>query len=593
MSFLILITRESCARGVSLLNKLTELFMERRGYSMDYLKDIESSSHADLKDVDVLAERLHSIHEAKSRIVILPDFDMDGIMSGVLGFAALAEMGFLVSLFIPTPDKYGFDAAVIDRLMDEYPDTKSIITCDVGSSCFEGVNTAKFKYNLEVLVTDHHTVPKTPVPADVLVNPLRTDDSYEHKGICGAYVFYQCLKYYADKYCPIFTREQVSRLRIFAGVGTISDSMPVLYENRSLVRDAISICRYVFAEGNEDIVNAIPGCNIYRRAFRGLYEILHMFETEGKISCPDNIDESFFGFYLAPMFNSVKRMNGSMDLAFGSFFSADREDCITRLQEMNEERKSMVEDYLSQLLESDQPFAPFIYLCDAPSGILGLLATKLMKMYGVPVIVLKSDEDVNDPNFVLYRGSGRSPEWYQYMDRVQHNGPAGVTIEGHQLAFGIRMQDFIVPLLYAYLQEDVRGVMDTLEVSDEPYDIVISTLGDGDTDIDIPVFRGFVHDMHNLKPFGKGFAEPLLLFRFRIGEGDVQIIGSNKQHLKIVMPYGFNILCWNQAAAVSQFTSKEAVVSVAGRIEENSFQGVTSVVFVGEIMNVQEGDKDV
>lgn len=575
------------------MNKLTELFLQRRGYSPDYLSEIESPTHGNLKDVDILCSRLHAVYEAKTRIVILPDFDMDGIMSGVLGFAALAEMGFLVSLFIPTPDKYGFDADVIDRLMEEYPDTKTIITCDVGSSCFEGVNAAKFKYNLEVLVTDHHTVPKTPVKADVIVNPLRPDDPYEHKGICGAYVFYQCLQYYADTYCSVFTREQISRLRVFAGVGTISDSMPVLYENRALVRDAVSICRFVFAEGDENIVNAIPGCNVYRRAFRGLYEILHMFEDEGKISCPDNIDESFFGFYLAPMFNSVKRMNGSMELAFGSFFSAEREDCIVQLQELNERRKTMVEEYLTRLLESDQPFAPYIYICDAPSGILGLLATKIMKLYGVPVIVLKQDEDVNDPNFVLYRGSGRSPEWYPYMDKVRHNGPAGVTIEGHQLAFGIRMQDFVVPMLYAFLHKDVADVMDTLEVSDEPYDFVISTVNDGDVNIDIPLFRGFVRDIKSLKPFGKGFTEPSVLFRFRLSDGEVQIIGSNKQHLKINMPYGFNVLCWNQAAAVSQFTSKDAVVSVSGCIEENDFQGITSVVFVGEIVNVQEGDKDV
>lgn len=569
------------------MNQLTQLFFSRRGYTPEFLNDIENPVHGNLKDVDVLADALLEIHDNHETIVVLPDFDMDGIASGVLGIAGLCELGFDAYLYSPKTDKYGFSESDIDAIMTLFPNVKAIITCDVGSSCYDAVAYGKAK-GIKMLVTDHHTVSGSPIKADVFVNPMRSDDEYEHKGICGAYVLYQCLQYYADKYYDALCRERISLLRVFAGIGTVSDSMPVLYENRALIRDAISICRYIYAEGSDTVVNMIAGHPVYCNAFRGLYCVLRMFETEGKISCPDNIDESFFGFYLAPMFNSVKRLNGDMRLAFGAFYGLDREDCIAKLNLMNEERKSMVDHYLTEILDSCQSFAPFIYITDAPSGILGLLATKLLRLTGVPALVLRVDDESDEAGCVVYRGSGRSPEWYSFMSRVKNMGPDGVVIEGHQLAFGIKMHDFVLPILYSFLQSDVHSVFDTLEHDAQPYDIVISTLGDGDIGLNLSVLHAFVRDMNHLKPFGRSFAKPNILLKFKVSDGEWSVIGSNKQHLKIILPYGFSVLCWNQAAVLNSTFNGNDIVRVTGDVDENEFMGNTSVVFVGDFSGVTE-----
>ena len=556
------------------MNKLTELFLKNRGYDVDFLSSIDIPTHKDLKDIDMLSNHLKEIYDKNQNLVIIPDFDMDGIMSGVLGFAGLSELGFRVSLFIPNPkDGYGFTEESIERLLTEYPNTDAIITCDVGIDCHEGIRAAKAR-GLKVLITDHHKVLSMP-DADVVVDPMREDDSYEHKEICGAHVLYQCLEYYANKYTDFHMKEQISRLRVFAGIGTVSDSMPVLYENRAIIRDAISICRYIYSEGDEVIVNSLPGSNVYRRAFRGLYDLLDVFSAEGKISSLKDMDETFFGFYLAPLFNAVKRMDGNMTDAFNVFFGRDRKECIGKLYQMNEERKLLVEEYLDAMDESNQPYAPYIYMTDAPAGLLGLLAMRKMLVNGMPVIVLNKTSHG-------YSGSGRSPEWYPFLERTK---TLPIYAAGHEGAFGVRIdEDSVFDMLFMFLTSDVADVYENTPKVEREYDFVISSLGDGDTLIDIPLFIDFLHDMTMLKPFGINFPAPELLLKFRAKDGLWEAMGSNRQHLKVTLPQGFEVLAWNQAGILNNIDDKSSkIIEIKGTLNKNEWMNNVGVNFIGNV----------
>ena len=149
---------------------------------------------------------------------------------------------------------------------------------------------------------------------------MRLDETYSHPKICGAYVFYQCLCFYADTYCDPIVREQICRLHVFAGIGTISDSMPVLYENRKLLQDSIGFCRFLYFYGPEFVFDMMDGCDVYRKAFYGLYLVIKHLIDEGKIKDERDIDEVLFGYYIAPMFNAPKRMNADMTIPFSVFF---------------------------------------------------------------------------------------------------------------------------------------------------------------------------------------------------------------------------------------------------------------------------------
>ena len=203
------------------MNRLLERMFENRGYSKDMIISMDEPLGGKLLDIDLFCSVLHQAYLNHDPVVILSDFDMDGIMGGVIGYAGLAELGFSVSLFCPDPSEgYGFSKKTIDRLLSEFSNTKVIVTADTGISELDSISYAK-SLGMTVLVTDHH-VQKQVSAADVIVDPSRLDEVYPNPGICGACVLYFCLKEYAALYGTLFQQEQIDRLCLFAGIGTVA-----------------------------------------------------------------------------------------------------------------------------------------------------------------------------------------------------------------------------------------------------------------------------------------------------------------------------------------------------------------------------------
>lgn len=565
------------------MNRLIDVCFDRRGYTTDFLKDIDDPSHDDLINIHELCAELKDVHDSGRRLVILPDFDMDGIMSGTLGFAGFSELGFAVSLFRPSPsDGYGFNSETVDRLLTEYPDTAAIITCDVGITCSEGIARAHER-GVRVFVTDHH-MQSGDCSADIIVDPNSEAQDYGKDvrigGMCGAAVFWNVLDCYAEAYGNEFIGEQIRRLRVFAGIGTVSDVMPMLYGNRELVRDACGICRLVHGTGDTFFVDNMLGSRAYVSAFRGLYAALDVFFENGKLTKPSDIDEEFFGYYLAPMFNSVKRMDGDMDTAFGVFFGTSPRDDARELFELNEKRKATVARYYDQLMDGDQDGAPFVYVSDAPAGILGLLATKVLASTGMPVVVVRQDGS-------RYHGSGRAPAWYPALTMLHKEG---FWAAGHDGAFGVGVTDRReLGSLSAFLERSAKEVYAELpeeETTAQGADIVISTLGDGDTDIDIPLFAEYVSELRDFAPFGRGFEAPVVEFRFAPEDAEWSTMGSLKQHVKGRFAHGFELLVWNGAAHLREWQQAN-VIRAYGKLGINAFAGRRTVNFIGQSVEVE------
>ena len=147
-------------------NALTELFLNRRGYSYQYMQKIDDAQHQKLKNIEQMVSVLHGIHERHEKIVVMPDFDTDGIDAGVIGFAGLSELGFNVGLYRPDPTNgYGIKVEDIQKVLQQFPDAKYIISCDVGITCYDAFFYA-YQHGLKVLVTDHHEEMEVKKPAE-------------------------------------------------------------------------------------------------------------------------------------------------------------------------------------------------------------------------------------------------------------------------------------------------------------------------------------------------------------------------------------------------------------------------------------------
>lgn len=559
-------------------NVLIETIFRNRGYTDEFLYSINNPDHGLLKDIDTLVAELKDIHDSGQVITIYPDFDMDGIAAGSCLFAGLSELGFNARLFTPDPSKgYGITVETIDDALSMHPDTQVFITCDTGIDRNEEADYCHSK-GIRFLVTDHH-IQRAVSTADIVVNPMRSDETYEHPLICGAFVAYQVLQRYADLYTNSYTIDQIRRLRVFAGIGTVSDTMPVLWENRQVIRDAIDICRLVYGDGSDTSVSTIRGCDVYRRAFWGIYELLKVYETYGVITDIDSINEEFFGFYLAPAVNSVKRLDGDTARTFGVFFGNNRTADVEYLYALNNQRKREVADAIEALSSTYQPFAPYIYYSDARAGILGLIAQKLMSESGVPTIVFRFDG-------TSYHGSGRCPAYYH--DISEHFDYVG----GHAGAFGCGINTYEkIEALYEYLKKDVPDVLSTVDTEFKP-DYVISPDWTADCGIDISVFEDYINGIQRYRPFGRDFPAPSGMFRF--SNTDVlsqtsnkkpgwETMGKSKQHLKINFANGFDVICWNQAHLITQKDSFDEH-EIVGDLKFSEYMGVRSVVFVGDFV---------
>ena len=568
------------------MNRLIQKIFENRGYTQDFLREVNDPSYERLMDIDTMCVRLKEIHDMGLRITVYPDFDMDGIASGVVGYSGLCELGFNAALYIPDPSEgYGVSQKSVADLLYKYPGTNVIISCDTGIGALEAAQYCKIA-GVEFLVTDHHKQ-DTVIPASIIVDPMRKDETYPH-AICGAFVFWQVLMRYAELYGTYLMQDQIARLKVFAGIGTISDSMPLLYENRQLVRDAVMICRLIYGDGSTSSVACIPGTDQYRLAFWGLYDFMKVCETNGVIKSPEDIDEDFFGWYLAPIFNSAKRMNGDMSKAFGIFFCGNygvenpRSDFAQYLYNLNSERKTLVAQKYREIMTSPQPYAPYIYLSDADPGVLGLLAMKLMKNSGMPTFVMNDHGAGYSGN--RYSGSGRSPEWFDSITILQDL--SYFFIAGHEHAFGCGVDNEThLSQMFQYLSVLVPNIVSRIEIKEAKPDYTIYTQwGRGDVGIDLMVFDEYLNDIEDIKPFGKGFEEPVGCIRFT--NRDViewRRIGSAKEHLKISLMGGFDILCWNQGALISQ-KDKFENHTVIGSLGRSEYRGVISINFTGDFV---------
>lgn len=576
------------------MNILIEKMLAKRGITPDIWESYNDPGHGLLAHVDELAEKLHQVHDAGEEITILPDFDMDGIMSGTVGYAGLSALGFDVNLFVPNPkDGYGFGRRQIDRLLSDFPYTDAIITCDTGIGCAEGVTYAKEK-GLKVLVTDHHMESPECSPreiADVCVDPCGVDDDYDHPAICGAHVLWQCLDRYAELYGDELDRKRLWYLRVFAGIGTISDVMPVLYENRQLVKDAVEISKRVWTT-SEDFLSVVKDApSGYTQAFRGVYAAMNMFAGAGKLKDPSDVDEEFFGFYLAPTFNAVKRMDGDMKRAFDVFLGTSPSKEVDYLLDLNEQRKKCVNEALAKILAQDNPLAPFCYVSDAIPGIMGLLAMKLSQSSGLPCVVVREN-----PNHT-FSGSGRSPAWYPFITATCE---IDAHIAGHEGAFGCSFPGYatlaeLAELLMSDVEKALEVAGDSLVSAEDACDFAIAgdARSDGDVGLDVETMMEFIEEAEEYRPFGRGFEAPQALLTFDAASAVFVPIGADKTHLKIRLPLPerdkngktdyFDVLCWGQADFIKD-GEPTGQVKIVGTLAVNSFGGRKMPQFSGDIL---------
>lgn len=593
----------------------------KRGWTPDAIEAIDDPAHDELRDTHLIVEQLHSIRTNRQKIVVLPDFDMDGITSGVIGLAGLAELGFDVELYVPDYRR-GHDISpdAVQELFHRHPGVEAVITCDGGVNSHAGIQRGK-DLGLTMLVTDHHVQEDQLSPADVVIDPERLDETYAHPGICGAHVLYQVLMSYAARYRPDKVAA-ISHLRLFAGIGTVSDVMPLLYENRQLVRDSSSLARLLYV--NIPAADLATEYNIehstlmyllrsqnhhpaYVSVFEGFALMLKAFREAGKLRSIRDLNEEFYGFYLSPAFNSIRRADGDMRDAFGVFTADTPEQKMVHavaVIELNEKRKALTEEYMLTLEEEElqgmQPLAPWVYITDAPTGMLGLMANKLMHANGIPTAVVcrpaNSRQSVG--------GSARSPFWFPIISTMT---PHGFRAVGHENACGVGAQNWQDMIRFAeVMKAEAEAIMAAAiadgsmqEASKADMELGFGPSYEGSIS-DPDALLDFASQIETMRPFGQGFPKPTFDILVNLNNCSVTTLGKDESHIKIVLPNGVSLPWWNAVEPhwarmqdiLEDISPRAGLVKIRVTLGINVFMGNESVQGIVESVEQRYGRKD-
>ncbi len=413
--------------------------------------------------IEAILKLKKAIYENK-KILLYGDRDTDGVSStSILALFLRNKILTPQNLQVKTSsenDDYGISPPVMERILQIKPNL--LLTLDFGTSNYNEINTL-YENNIQTIVLDHHEIP-IHYPNCLLINPKREDSIYPEKKICSstiAYKFilgYLTIEYFEKQHnttlFPWFDKsffENLSYEKIIlenpnifeeskyylglSAIGTISDLMPLLGENRIIVWNGCKIIQEIFNNPEKNL---------------GLCTLLKNLNLN-----PNKITSKDLGWGLGPVLNAAGRM-GRSETAIQLLLAKTTEEAQKYCDEiliLNKERKERTkrnvfraEQYFARKKEREEKEIIFCYEPDMEPGVSGIVATKLMEIYRKPAIFITPENE-------KARGSIRSYGNENVVELMQKVSDLLIHYGGHPEAGGFSIEIEKIPLLEKRLQE--------------------------------------------------------------------------------------------------------------------------------------------
>lgn len=437
--------------------------------------------------------RIKSAINNKEAILIHGDYDVDGLTGAAILIEALRKTGLDVHFFIPDRfvHGYGFNIASVD--MAKKLGVRLIITVDCGITAFEVAAYAR-QEGIDVIITDHHESEAQLPQAVAVVNPKLSNDM----GLSGAGVALKLVQALIVNGDVPLAEDDLLALFDLAALGSVADVVPLIKENRIILKEGLSILS-----------------DNRRLGLKALMEVSGLKDRD--------IKAGLLSFTLIPRINAAGRLGNATEAV--RLFLSESEDEAWRIAEtlnsMNSRRQAIESEIYEEALReiSRKGLRPAIILAGRNwhPGVIGIVASKIAEEFYKPTFIFTVEGDVA-------RGSARSIPPFDIYKGISCCKDLLLSFGGHKQAAGLRL---LASNLLEFEERMTRIVNESLD-----HEALVRILKiDSEVSL-IEVNHNLIREISMLEPFGFGNPEPILGARM-LNVSNPRIVGNN--HLKVLL----------------------------------------------------------
>lgn len=471
------------------------------------------------QDLQKALARIDQALKKQEKVVIHGDYDADGVCSTCVLKTTLEAVGFKhLSIYIPhrETEGYGLNINTIRQFIKDKINLVITVDCGVGNA--EEVKLAK-ENNIDTIITDHHYQPLImPEEAIAVIDPAMESEPYPFKRLAGVGVAFKLSQALIKKYSLGNSFEKW--LLDLVALSTITDCMPLLGENRTLVKYGLIVLNKTRRPGLKKLIKSI-GNNF------------------------KEIDSEVVGYRIGPRLNAAGRMDHA-NTAYKLLETNDEQEAeklAKKLNHNNGERQKITEklcaEIREELLKQKEQLAYLALHPHCPIGILGLVAGKLADEFNRPVLVITKNKDE-------IVGSGRSIEELNLIKTIQQCSGLLMRYGGHAQACGFTLRadnlEIFKKIFLQTVEKELKG-KDLRKSLDVEAEIKLSDIN-----------WETMNSLEQFKPFGEENPKPLFLLK-KVKITDWQLVGTDSKHLRLLLAHddgeskkaiGFGLGEWSQ-----------------------------------------------
>lgn len=466
--------------------------------------------------------RLTEAYFSSEKVTIWGDFDADGITATSVLLDGLGqfftEPGQL-NYYIPDrlKESHGLNISGIDKLAAQ--GTNLIVTCDTGSTNIKEIDYAA-KLGIDIIITDHHTLPIKRPAVIAIINPRYFDSTHPFFHLAGVAVAYKLIEaLYLT--LPDIPHQPVEYLLDLVAIGLIADLVQLKGDCRYLAQAGI---KRITLQNKKDISGFRPG----------LHQLLILSKKTG-----DRPTDVSFG--IGPRINAISRIHGEASFGVELLTSKNFDRCkalADQTELANTRRKEVQKNTLIQvnkkLAKLDLSTTSVIVLVDNnwSPGVLGLVAGQIAQEHGKPTILLStSNDNLEQSDIQIARGSARSTRNIDLYQLVNSQAHLLNSFGGHPFAAGLSINVDNLPIFIEAIDRQLSTTLCELSPPSISIDLVVTC-----AELNLSKGQELFEDLLLLEPYGMGNSVPKLLIkncRFR----DVKnknIRDKNNQEVKYI-----------------------------------------------------------